>query len=214
MRLAFKGIIHAVGPRQGEGNEEAKLVQALSSAFLEARKREWNSLAFPAVSSGIFAVPLEVCARAYAKAARASLPTCHTIRSSIVGSVPGNGGSGGGASVDVNVEAPKVDAPSGTALLLGEAAAEGRGIDFRAPDGPARYGHNGAREQGTIGFASLRGGTVAGEHTVILAGEQERLTLSHSAEDRMIFAHGAVRGAAWLIGRPAGRYTMAQVLGL
>ena len=108
----------------------------------------------------------------------------------------------------------KVDAPSGTALLLGEAAAEGRGIDFRAPDGPARYGHNGAREQGTIGFASLRGGTVAGEHTVILAGEQERLTLSHSAEDRMIFAHGAVRGAAWLIGRPAGRYTMAQVLGL
>ena len=71
-RLPFKGIIHAVGPRQGEGDEEAKLVQALSSAFLEARKREWNSLAFPAVSSGIFAVTLEVCARAYAKAARAS----------------------------------------------------------------------------------------------------------------------------------------------
>lgn len=108
----------------------------------------------------------------------------------------------------------KVDAPSGTALLLGEAAAEGRGIDFYGPDGPARFDRNGARERGTIGFASLRGGTVAGEHSVILAGDQERLTLSHSAEDRMIFAHGAVRGAAWLIGKPAGRYTMGQVLGL
>jgi 4-hydroxy-tetrahydrodipicolinate reductase len=108
----------------------------------------------------------------------------------------------------------KVDAPSGTALLLGEAAAEGRGIDFYAPVGPGRFGHTGAREPGTIGFASLRGGTVAGEHSVILAGPHERVTLSHSAEDRMIFAHGAVRGAAWLIGRPPGRYVMAQVLGL
>ncbi len=108
----------------------------------------------------------------------------------------------------------KVDAPSGTALLLGEAAAEGRGIDFHGPNGPARYDRNGRREEGTIGFASLRGGTVAGEHSVILAGPNERLTLSHSAEDRMIFAHGAVRGAAWLIGQPAGRYQMGQVLGL
>ena len=108
----------------------------------------------------------------------------------------------------------KVDAPSGTALMLGEAAAEGRGIDFFAPEGPSRYGHTGARESGTIGFASLRGGTVAGEHSVILAGPHERLTLSHIAEDRMIFAHGAVRGAAWLIGKPEGRYAMGQVLGL
>ena len=108
----------------------------------------------------------------------------------------------------------KVDAPSGTALLLGEAAAEGRGVDFHAANTPARYGHTGARQRGTIGFASLRGGTVAGEHSVILAGEHERLTLAHSAEDRMIFAHGAVRGAAWLIDQPAGRYTMGQVLGL
>ena len=108
----------------------------------------------------------------------------------------------------------KVDAPSGTALLLGEAAAEGRGVDFYAAQTPARYGRTGAREVGTIGFASLRGGTVAGEHSVILAGEHERLSLSHSAEDRMIFAHGAVRGAAWLIGKEPGRYTMGQVLGL
>jgi len=108
----------------------------------------------------------------------------------------------------------KVDAPSGTALLLGEAAAEGRGVDFHSTQTPSRFGHTGAREEGTIGFASLRGGTVAGEHSVIIAGPQERLTLSHSAEDRMIFAHGAVRGAAWLIGRDAGRYSMGQVLGL
>ncbi len=108
----------------------------------------------------------------------------------------------------------KVDAPSGTALLLGEAAADGRGIDLAAHSERGRDGHTGARAPGAIGFASLRGGTMAGEHSVILAGEQERLTLSHSAEDRMIFAHGAVRAAAWLIGRAPGRYTMGQVLGL
>ena len=108
----------------------------------------------------------------------------------------------------------KVDAPSGTALLLGESAAEGRGIDFFAPDGPGRYGHTGPRERGTLGFARVRGGTVAGDHSVILAGEQERIVLTHNAEDRIIFAHGAVRGAVWLIGRPAGRYGMGQVLGL
>jgi O-acetyl-ADP-ribose deacetylase len=71
-KLPFKGVIHAVGPRQGEGDEEAKLVQALSAAFACAKERAWASVAFPAVSSGIFAVPLEVCARAYLKAARAS----------------------------------------------------------------------------------------------------------------------------------------------
>ncbi|MGC1270508.1 MAG: 4-hydroxy-tetrahydrodipicolinate reductase [Croceibacterium sp.] len=108
----------------------------------------------------------------------------------------------------------KVDAPSGTALLLGQAAAEGRGIDLAAHSERGRDGHTGAREPGAIGFAALRGGTVAGDHSVILAGEQERITLSHLAEDRMIFAHGAVRGAGWLIGKSAGRYTMAQVLGL
>ena len=108
----------------------------------------------------------------------------------------------------------KVDAPSGTAMLLGQAAADGRGIDLAGHSERGRDGHTGARAEGAIGFASMRGGTVAGEHSVILAGEHERLTLSHSAEDRMIFAHGAVRGAAWLIGRAAGRYAMGQVLGL
>jgi len=108
----------------------------------------------------------------------------------------------------------KVDAPSGTAQLLGEAAARGRGIDLAAHSERGRDGHTGPRAQGSIGFASLRGGTVAGEHSVILAGEQERLTLTHVAEDRMIFARGAVAGATWLIGKEAGRYTMAQVLGI
>lgn len=108
----------------------------------------------------------------------------------------------------------KVDAPSGTALLLGQAAAEGRGIDLAENSERGRDGQTGRRAEGAIGFASLRGGTVAGEHSVILAGEQERITLSHSAEDRMIFAHGAVPGAAWLIGQPAGRYAMHEVLGL
>ena len=108
----------------------------------------------------------------------------------------------------------KVDAPSGTALLLGEAAASGRGIALADNRESGRDGHTGARARGAIGFAALRGGTVAGDHSVILAGEQERLTLSHCAEDRMIFARGAVTGALWLIGQSAGRYRMEDVLGL
>ncbi len=108
----------------------------------------------------------------------------------------------------------KVDAPSGTALLLGEAAAAGRGVALEEASVRGRDGQIGARGAGVIGFASLRGGTVAGDHSVILAGRSERLVLGHVAEDRAIFAAGAVRGALWLIGRPHGRYTMGEVLGL
>lgn len=108
----------------------------------------------------------------------------------------------------------KVDAPSGTAKLLGEAGAAGRGIALADNTESGRDGHTGARARGAIGFAALRAGTVAGEHSVILAGDQERITLSHSAENRMIFARGAVRGAEWLIGKDAGRYSMNDVLGL
>lgn len=108
----------------------------------------------------------------------------------------------------------KVDAPSGTALLLGEAAAKGRGITLADHSERGRDGHTGARREGAIGFAALRGGTVAGEHSVVLAGEEERIILSHSAENRSIFARGAVRAAEWLIGRSAGRYTMEEVLGI
>ena len=108
----------------------------------------------------------------------------------------------------------KVDAPSGTALLLGEAAAQGRGIELAAHSARGRDGITGARRSGEIGFASLRGGSVAGDHTVQFFGPSERLSLSHLAEDRSIFAKGAVRAAQWLVGQPAGRYTMAQVLDL
>jgi 4-hydroxy-tetrahydrodipicolinate reductase len=108
----------------------------------------------------------------------------------------------------------KVDAPSGTALLLGQAAAEGRGVALADTRVSTRDGHTGARRPGDIGFATLRGGTVVGDHSVVFAGAGERLTLSHHAEDRGIFARGAVRAAQWAFGRPPGLYGMADVLGL
>ncbi|MEZ5744335.1 MAG: 4-hydroxy-tetrahydrodipicolinate reductase [Sphingomonadaceae bacterium] len=108
----------------------------------------------------------------------------------------------------------KVDAPSGTALLLGEAAAKARGVSLADDSERGRDGITGARKEGAIGFASLRGGTVAGDHSVHFLSDNERLTLSHLAENRAIFAKGAVRAAQWLLGKPAGRYTMPEVLGL
>lgn len=108
----------------------------------------------------------------------------------------------------------KVDAPSGTALMLGEAAAKGRNIDLKSHAVRVRDGHTGPRETGSIGFATLRGGTVIGDHSVILAGPAERIELSHRAQDRTIFANGAVRAALWAAGQQAGLYSMADVLGL
>ena len=108
----------------------------------------------------------------------------------------------------------KVDAPSGTALLLGEAAAKGRGVDLAEVSARGRDGITGARRAGDIGFAALRGGSVAGDHTVHFLADNERLSFSHLAENRAIFARGAVRAAQWLLGRDAGRYTMPQVLDL
>jgi 4-hydroxy-tetrahydrodipicolinate reductase len=108
----------------------------------------------------------------------------------------------------------KVDAPSGTALLFGEAAAEGRKIDLATHSERGRDGHTGARKAGTIGFASLRGGTVAGEHSVIFAGADERIELTHIATDRMIFARGALKAATWTRGKAPGLYSMLDVLGL
>lgn len=104
----------------------------------------------------------------------------------------------------------KADAPSGTALALGEAAARGRGTELRAERG--RDGTGLRRQEGAIGFASLRGGTVAGEHAVIFAGPDERLILSHRAENRMIFARGALAAARFLAGKPAGLYSMRDVI--
>lgn len=104
----------------------------------------------------------------------------------------------------------KADAPSGTALAFGEAAARGRGVPMQAERG--RDGTGLKRREGAIGFASIRGGTVAGEHDVILAGPEERLILSHRAENRMIFARGALAAARFLIGKPAGLYSMRDVI--
>lgn len=108
----------------------------------------------------------------------------------------------------------KVDAPSGTALMLGEAAAAGRGVALAGHAVRGRDGVTGPRKDGEIGFAALRGGTVVGEHQVILAGPQERIVLGHSAEDRAIFANGAVAAARWGVGQKPGLYAMADVLGL
>jgi 4-hydroxy-tetrahydrodipicolinate reductase len=108
----------------------------------------------------------------------------------------------------------KIDAPSGTALMFGRAAAEGRGVDLGARSARGRDGETGARKRGDIGFASLRGGTVVGEHSVIFAGPSERVELVHRAEDRMIFARGALKAALWARGQKPGLYSMADVLGL
>jgi len=106
----------------------------------------------------------------------------------------------------------KIDAPSGTALALGEAAARGRGVNLAEVSDHARHGITGARDDGRIGFAVMRGGDVVGEHSVILYGEGERVELSHRATDRMIFARGALRAARWASARPKGLYSMKDVL--
>lgn len=108
----------------------------------------------------------------------------------------------------------KVDAPSGTAVLLGEAAAQGRAVDLAQARVAVRDGQTGARPPAAIGFASLRGGTVVGEHKVIFAGTGERIELNHIAEDRSLFAQGAMKAALWGRGRKPGLYSMADVLGL
>jgi 4-hydroxy-tetrahydrodipicolinate reductase len=107
----------------------------------------------------------------------------------------------------------KVDAPSGTALMLGEAAAAGRNITLKDHSERGRDGHTGARQPGSIGFASLRGGSVIGEHKVILAGASERIELNHIADNRALFAEGAVRAALWARDQRPGLYSMADVLG-
>ena len=108
----------------------------------------------------------------------------------------------------------KVDAPSGTALALGRAAAAGRAVDLEEVARRVRDGHTGARPRGEIGFATLRGGDVVGEHTVVFAAEGERLELTHKASTREVFARGAVKAALWARGRPPGLYSMKDVLDL
>ena len=108
----------------------------------------------------------------------------------------------------------KVDAPSGTALALGQAAAAGRGVDLNQVSQRGRDGNTGPRNPGDIGFATLRGGDVAGDHTVIFAGDGERIELTHKAGNRSVFARGAVLAAMWTAGQKPGLYSMRDVLGL
>ncbi len=108
----------------------------------------------------------------------------------------------------------KVDAPSGTALALGKAAAKGRAVDLDQMAQRVRDGVTGPRRRGDIGFATLRGGDIAGEHTVVLAGDGERIELTHRATNREVFARGAVKAALWARGKPPGLYAMRDVLGL
>lgn len=108
----------------------------------------------------------------------------------------------------------KVDAPSGTALLFGEAAAKGRDVNLAEMKDAVRDGHTGARKEGDIGFATLRGGDVVGDHTVIFASEGDRIELTHKASSRSIFADGALKAANWLQGKPAGFYSIQDMLGL
>ncbi len=123
-----------------------------------------------------------------------------------------------GAEYDVEVvemhHRHKVDAPSGTALMLGAAAAAGRGVDLEAVSDRGRDGHTGERAVGRIGFASLRGGDVFGDHSVVFAGPGERIELTHKASSRNVFATGAVRAALWCAGNPPGLYSMRDVLDL
>ena len=108
----------------------------------------------------------------------------------------------------------KVDAPSGTALMLGEAAAEGRGVSLKDASDRARDGITGARRRGDIGFTAIRGGDIIGEHDVLFAATGERITLRHVASDRSVFARGALKAALWTRGRAPGSYDMLDVLGL
>lgn len=123
-----------------------------------------------------------------------------------------------GAEYDIEVlemhHRAKVDAPSGTALMLGEAAARGRQVSLAERSVRSRDGHTGARRSGDIGFATLRGGSVVGDHTVMLAGPGERIEFRHIAEDRGIFANGAVKAALWVRNQPPGMYAMSDVLGI
>jgi 4-hydroxy-tetrahydrodipicolinate reductase len=108
----------------------------------------------------------------------------------------------------------KVDAPSGTAIGMGRAVAKGRGVKLEDVTESGRHGHTGARKTGAIGFAALRGGQVVGEHTLVFAAGSEHIALTHRAFDRRTFASGAVRAAFWVVGRPAGLYSMMDVLGM
>ena len=177
---------------------QARIVHVAGTTGLSAeeqKKIEWAALHAPIVQSGNFSLGVNLLSALVRQAA------------SILGS-----------GFDIEIiemhHRHKVDAPSGTALMLGRAAASGRGGDLETLRVPPRDGHTGARPVGAIGLASLRGGSVVGDHTVMFAADHERIELTHRAESRGIFARGAVTAAIWGHDKPHGLYSMQDVLGL
>ena len=180
---AERGLVHVIGTTGFTAEDDASI--AASAAGSTAR----------IVKSGNMSLGINLLAELVEQAARALGPQAFDIE------------------IFEMHHKHKVDAPSGTALLLGDAAARGRDVALDTAAVRARDGQTGAREAGTIGFAALRGGTVVGEHTVILAGDGERIELTHRATDRAIYAHGAVRAAIWASRQEPGLYSMKHVLG-
>jgi 4-hydroxy-tetrahydrodipicolinate reductase len=188
-----------------------------ASAELAARAAARGGPALVMGSTGFDAAQLATVARAAGKIAIVRAGNFSLGVNMLMGLVAQAARALPAAAYDIEVleahHQRKVDAPSGTALMLGEAAAAGRGVRLADVERRARDGITGARVVGEIGFASLRGGGVVGEHSVIFAAEDEILTLTHSARDRGLFARGAVAAARWVAGRPAGEYDMQDVLG-
>ena len=191
-------IVHVIGTTGFDEKSEARIVHVIgTTGFDEKGEARLNAAARHAVivKSGNMSMGINLLAALVERAAK-SLPDYD-------------------AEVLEMHHRNKVDAPSGTALLLGQAAAKGHGVPLDKHWVKSRDGHNlGPRADGSIGFATLRGGSVVGEHSVIFAGTGERITLSHSAEDRSIFAHGALTAARWGHGKKPGLYAMTDVLGL
>jgi len=223
--LTAQGLTHAGGVDRGEGDLSALiaasdiLIDFSAPAALKENLEDCMVAQKPIV---IGTTGLEEAHHQLIDAASHSIPVLQTGNTSLgvnlLSALVEEAARSLGDDWDIEIvemhHRHKVDAPSGTALLLGEAAARGRSVKLARNSERGRDGITGARQQGAIGFAALRGGSVAGDHQVIFATEGERIEIGHRAENRSIFARGAVKAALWLVKQPAGRYDMKNVLGL
>lgn len=186
----------AVLAGQAAGRGVALVIGSTGLSAQDLRRIEEAAARVPIIQSGNYSLGVNMLLGLVAQAARALPAQAYDIE------------------VSEAHHKRKIDAPSGTALMLGEAAAKGRGVALSAVARRGRDGITGARPDGEIGFSVIRGGGTVGDHSVIFAAEDEILTLSHSARDRGLFARGAVAAARWVVGRPPGLYDMQDVLGL
>ncbi len=213
MGIALAAAIDAAADLVSNADTADVLIDFSSPAALPASLDRALAAAVPIV---IGTTGLDATADTRISRAAGSIAVLHSANMSLGVTVLAHLVEKAAARLDWDVEilemhhAAKGDAPSGTALLLGARAAAGRGVEAPVVD----RDRSGARVPGAIGYASLRGGTVAGDHDVIFAGPSERLILSHRAESRAIFARGALAAARWIADKPPGRYTMNDVLGL